>query len=117
MSYNPCNCKECQNLERHFNHPFYKKVDEVTTEIAKEQIRKGAEKYPEPFDPKSWTNKELVVHLLQELRDGQVYGVGLLQRLEDQEAQIKEQQKHIEFLKAQNEFWRLRLQLAEKGGK
>lgn len=110
MSYNPCNCKDCQNLEKHFNHPFYKKVDEVTDEVKREQIRKGAEKYPEPFNPASWSNKELVIHLLQELRDGQVYGVGLLQRLEDQEKEIGKLELEVDYLRN-----RLTEILVEKG--
>lgn len=74
---------------KHFNHPFYKKVDQITDEVKEMQIRKGAEKYPEPFTPSSWTGKELAIHALQELRDGQVYVVGLLERIEELEETLK----------------------------
>lgn len=94
-----CRCKDCEEKLRrekeHLEHPFYKKVDKVTGEIATEQILKGANKYREPFNPGSWTNKELVKHQLQELRDAQVYGVGLLERLEEQEAEIEKRKYAI----------------------
>ena len=77
-----------ENLLKHFNHPFYQKVDQITDEVKLMQIRKGAEKYPEPFTPSSWTGKELAVHALQELRDGQVYVVGMLERIEEYEQAI-----------------------------
>jgi hypothetical protein len=87
-----CSCKDCQekweNEQKHLNHPFYKRVDEVTDEVKVEQIIKGAHKYKEPFNPDSWTNLELVRHQLQELRDAQVYSVGLLDRLEKQEKEL-----------------------------
>ncbi|WP_068672302.1 hypothetical protein [Oceanobacillus sp. Castelsardo] len=78
-----------ENLINHFNHPFYKKVDKITDEVKETQIKKGAEKYPEPFTPSSWTGKELAIHALQELRDGQVYVVGLLERIEELEEALK----------------------------
>lgn len=74
---------------KHFNHPFYRKVDQITDEVKQMQIRKGAEKYSEPFTPSSWTGKELAIHALQELRDGQVYVVGLLERIEELEETLK----------------------------
>jgi len=74
---------------KHFNHPFYKKVDQITDEVKEMQIRKGAEKYPEPFTPSSWTGKKLAIHALQELRDGQVYVVGLLERIEELEEALE----------------------------
>ena len=94
-----CTCSDCKekraNQLRHLEHPFYKKVDEVTKEIATEQILKGSEKYPNPFSPDDWTNLELVRHQLQELRDAQVYSVGLLDRLEKQEKEIEGYKKII----------------------
>ena len=79
-----------ENLLKHFNHPFYQKVDQITDEVKLMQIRKGAEKYPEPFTPSSWTGKELAIHALQELRDGQVYVVGMLERIEELERFVDE---------------------------
>ncbi len=77
------------NLLKHYNHQFYAKVDQITDEVKLMQIRKGAEKYPEPFTPSSWTGKELAIHALQELRDGQVYVVGMLERIEQLEEALK----------------------------
>lgn len=71
-----------ENLTKHIHHPFYKKVDKLVEDVRMMQLRKGAEKYPEPFTPSSWTGKELAIHALQELRDGQVYVVGMLERIE-----------------------------------
>ena len=116
-----CTCYDCEQQrkkeEEHLNHPFYKRVDEVTDEVKVEQIIKGAHKYKEPFNPDSWTNIELVKHQLQELRDAQVYSVGLLDRLEKQEKamvelahasadKVRELEKEIEGLKATLEYWR-----------
>ncbi|PAE27892.1 hypothetical protein CHI07_16985 [Paenibacillus sp. 7884-2] len=78
------------NLLKHYNHPFYAKVDQITDEVKLMQIRKGAEKYPEPFTPSSWTGKELAIHALQELRDGQVYVVGMLERIVELEEEKEE---------------------------
>jgi hypothetical protein len=111
-----CTCYDCEqkriNEERHLNHPFYKKVDEVTDQVKVEQILKGANKYKEPFNPDSWTNKELVWHQLQELRDAQVYSVGLLDRLEKQDAAYKNLLKDYEAAKQEAEYWRLRAKTA-----
>ena len=76
-------------LSQHLNHPFYKRVDKITDEVKMMQIIKGAEKYPEPFTPSSWTGKELAIHALQELRDAQVYVVGMLERIEQLECEVK----------------------------
>lgn len=79
-----------ENKQKHLEHPFYKRVKNVVDEIEVEQILKGSEKYPEPFNPASWTGKELAWHALQELRDGQVYVVGLLDHIERQEQMTKD---------------------------
>lgn len=74
-----------ENLTKHIHHPFYKKVDKLVEDVRMTQLRKGAEKYPEPFTPSNWTGKELAIHALQELRDAQVYVVGMLERIEELE--------------------------------
>lgn len=73
----------------HLDHPFYKKVDDVTEEVALEQILKGAAKYDEPFNPGSWSGRQLTIHALQELRDGQVYVVGMMEKFEEMESEIR----------------------------
>lgn len=42
---------------------------------------KGADKYPETFNPDSWESEELAIHILEELRDAQVYAVAMLDRM------------------------------------
>lgn len=113
-----CNCSGCEKdtakREKHLNHPFYQVVDEYTEKIARQQILKGAEKYPEPFNPDSWDGEELADHAMQELRDGQVYVTGMRDRMRKQETQIillKIEQKELlqkmdkakELVKALNE--------------
>ncbi len=84
---------------KHLNHPFYKVVDDITKQVAEEQILKGAEKYPEPFDPFSWNPEELIHHNLQELRDAQVYAVGMYQVLVQMKAEIRRLTEENEKLK------------------
>jgi hypothetical protein len=93
-------------VQDHFNHPFYKKVDEVTEQIKLEQIQKGAEKYPEPFTPDSWTIEQLATHILQELRDAQVYAVGMLDRMEKQKKEIELYKQALEYY-ATNHSWNI----------
>lgn len=87
-----CTCKDCEkerlNKEKHFNNPFYKEVDDFVEETKEQQILKGAQKYPEPFDPDSWSIEELAVHGMQELRDAQVYITGMRDRMRKQEKRI-----------------------------
>ncbi|MCG5104416.1 hypothetical protein [Oceanobacillus alkalisoli] len=84
-----------ENLIKHIYHPFYKKVDKLVDDVRLMQLQKGAEKYPEPFTPSNWTGKELAIHALQELRDGQVYVVGLLERIEELETHSSQVSKRI----------------------
>jgi hypothetical protein len=69
--------------------PFYSRVHTSFTQTQQEQIKKGAEKYPEPFNPHSWTPKELLQHGLQEAVDLTTYLVGLYELLESQEKEIE----------------------------
>jgi predicted nuclease with TOPRIM domain len=96
----PCTCPSCleenKQKEKHINHPFYKKVKENVEKFAMQQILKGAETYPEPFNPDSWTEEELYEHNMQELADAQNYSTGMFDRL------IK-QRKEIERLNKENE--------------
>ncbi|WP_405103113.1 hypothetical protein [Oceanobacillus sp. FSL H7-0719] len=88
-----------ENLAKHIYHPFYKKVDKLVDDVRLMQLRKGAEKYPEPFTPSSWTGKELAIHALQELRDGQVYVVGMLERIEELEKDNKRYREALQEIK------------------
>jgi hypothetical protein len=62
--------------------PFYKKALELFTRTQKNQIQKGLEKYPEPFNPHSWSPDELLNHALEETVDLTHYLVGLKDQLD-----------------------------------
>lgn len=106
MSKTPCTCKDCEaaaeRLQKHLNNPFYKKVKENVDKFAMDQILKGAETYPEPFNPDSWTEEQLYEHAMQELADAQNYNTGMLDRMikqreliEQMEAKLTEAGKKI----------------------
>lgn len=95
--------RDAYNRERHLNNPFYKRVDKLVEEVAKEQVLKGADKYPEPFNPKSWTGKQLIRHGLQEARDLQVYLVGALDHIERVEADYARMKKERDRFFFENE--------------
>jgi hypothetical protein len=71
--------------------PFYKKALALFTRTQKAQIQKGLAKYPEPFNPFSWTPEELLNHALEETVDLTHYLVGLKELLD---AKDKELQKY-----------------------
>lgn len=77
-----------ENLMRHHNSPFYLSAQEYWLATQRGQIEKGAGKYPEPFNPDSWTAKELADHAMQENVDQAHYITGLLHKLEKME-QVK----------------------------
>lgn len=68
---------------QHLEHPFYKDANVYREDIRKEQILKGAHKYPEPFNPNSWTAKELLQHAMQENVDQAHYIFGLFEKVEE----------------------------------
>lgn len=68
------------NALKHFNHPFYAEADQYRQDVRKEQINKGAEKYPEPFNPHSWTARQLLRHAMQENVDQAHYIYGLYEQ-------------------------------------
>lgn len=69
------------NYEKHLNHPFYEKAEIVRQTVRLGQIKKGAEKYPEPFNPDSWTAQELLEHAMQENVDQAHYMYGLYEKI------------------------------------
>ncbi|MCF3942183.1 hypothetical protein [Oceanobacillus alkalisoli] len=93
-----------ENLIKHIYHPFYKKVDKLVDDVRLMQLQKGAEKYPEPFTPSNWTGKELAIHALQELRDGQVYVVGLYELIEELEDELRDWKYMFHLLKSDHEL-------------
>lgn len=76
------------SIEKQLNNPFYKKVEKIRNEVKMQQLEKAVDKYPEPFNPRSWTGRQLVEHALQENYDQLNYIVGLYDRIEMQDELI-----------------------------
>lgn len=89
-----------ENQRKHLDHEFYKDVDLITKDVAEGQILKGAEKYDEPFNPFHWNPEQLLHHTLQELRDAQVYTVGMYKVLTAMKAEIRQLREENHKLKA-----------------
>lgn len=60
-------------LKQHLLHPLYAKAAQAWLDTHRRQIEKGAEKYPEPLNHKSWTAAELIDHARQENVDQNNY--------------------------------------------
>lgn len=110
-----CRCKECEELHdnviKHLEHPFYKDAQDYREQERVGQIVKGSEKYPEPFNPLSWTPKQLLQHAMQENIDQGHYQYGLYVWINKLEHELDE----LKFAKQEAEFWRLRaVELNEK---
>lgn len=88
-------------LQVHLSHPFYIKAKEEWESVRKGQIVKGAEKYPEPFTPSSWTNDQLAEHAIQENVDQLHYIVGMKERMEYQNHYILLLEQKINDIKNQ----------------
>lgn len=71
-----------ENKLKHLKHPFYDEANEYREMVRNEQILKGAEKYPEPFNPFSWTPEQLIQHFMQENVDQSHYAFGLYQQIQ-----------------------------------
>jgi hypothetical protein len=79
-----CECIDCQE-ERHrlqlqLNNPFYKRTEMFRDQIKMETMEKAAKKYPEPFNPDSWTTYMLAHHAMAENYDQGNYINGLYER-------------------------------------
>lgn len=70
--------------------PFYKKALQLFARTQTAQIEKGLAKYPEPFNPLSWTPEELLNHALEETVDLTHYLVGLKDLLDAKEQEIRD---------------------------
>lgn len=73
--------KKAENEKKHLEHDFYRQSHNYREEVRKQQILKGAEKYPEPFTPDSWSDRELIDHTMMENVDQGHYIVGLGKRI------------------------------------
>jgi hypothetical protein len=71
------------NMVRHHSNPLYAEARKIFLTTQQEQIDKGAKKYPETFDPRSWTVDELVDHTMMELVDGIHYITGIQSKARD----------------------------------
>lgn len=80
-----------QRMATHYNHGLYEDARLFWQQTQAEQIRKGAEKYSEPLNPRSWSAHELVVHAMQENVD-QAHYLTALDKL------TKEMRKQIEYM-------------------
>jgi predicted RNase H-like nuclease (RuvC/YqgF family) len=71
------------------SYPFYQKCRELWMKTQINQVIKGLQKYPEPFDPMHWTPNEIVNHAMEEAVDLVHYLVGLSEHVENLESKIK----------------------------
>jgi hypothetical protein len=83
-------CEACESAYKrleekrkheHLSSPFYKRSEDFRANVKRGQILKGAKKYPEPFNPHSWTAEELLVHAMQENVDQEHYQYGLYEKI------------------------------------
>jgi hypothetical protein len=93
--------------------PFYEKAKALWQRTQDAQILKGLQKYPEPFNPHSWTPEQLLNHALEETVDLTHYLVGLKELLDakDKEIQdwidaVRSKDKEIANLKANENGWK-----------
>jgi hypothetical protein len=82
--------------------PFYEKARNLFLKTQDAQIHKGLQKYPEPFNPFSWTPQELLNHGLEEAVDLVHYLVGLKEQLDKQDEYIKQLENELRYLKSEN---------------
>jgi hypothetical protein len=76
--------------------PFYEKALDLFKRTQKAQIIKGLQKYPEPFNPHSWTPDELLTHALEETVDLTHYLVGLRELIEAKDKEISDLKARLE---------------------
>src|SRR5574342_641141 len=86
------------------SYPFYKKARDLWMETQVNQIIKGLDKYPEPFNPRSWSPQQLLNHALEEAVDLTHYLVGLKELLDDKDAEIDRLKAEIAQLKEKKPF-------------
>lgn len=84
-------------LRHHLTHPLYKAANFAWQRTQIQQIVKGAEKYPEPLNPASWTAKQLVEHALQENVDQVHYLVSLGEKVEELESKLQKETENTKY--------------------
>lgn len=65
-------------MKQAYNAEIYRSARKAWVEIHQKQVRKGFEKYPEPLNPDSWTEEELIIHAMEENIDQFHYLTALL---------------------------------------
>jgi len=106
MSKTPCTCKDCvaaaERKNKHQNHPFYKNARSKWLTVQNNQINKGAEKYPNPFEPADWTIEQLGNHAIEENVDQLHYIVGFIEKAKALETENLELKKRVADLELEN---------------
>lgn len=97
--------ESAENLKRHMEHPFYREAAEKMERIRQGQIAKGAEKYPEPFNPDDWTDEQLEEHALMEVADLIHYIPGMGDRMRKLRALVDDLELANGILKDEAKSW------------
>ncbi|MDN4525339.1 hypothetical protein [Fictibacillus fluitans] len=87
-------------LLKQLQHPFYRETDDYRDEIKMRTLEKAAVKYPEPFNPESWTSDQLADHAMAENYDQSNYITGMRNRMRKLEQLVEEKDKRIADLEA-----------------
>jgi hypothetical protein len=103
-----------ENEEKHLGHPFYADVNQYRETVRREQILKGAHKYPEPFTTASWTNQQIIDHAMQENVDQAHYIYAALERFKQYEKECAELVRMIEVLTNERDEWKQEAKLAHE---
>jgi hypothetical protein len=85
--------------------PFYELALRLFTRTQRNQIQKGLEKYPEPFNPRNWTPGELLNHALEETVDLTHYLVGLKTLLDDKDEEINQLKHELALVQGEATFY------------
>lgn len=93
------------DLKQHMEHTFYKEAHQIWQDIQQEQIRKGAEKYPLPFNPDNWTENELLQHAMQENVDQVHYMYGMYLKIKQRNEVIKRTIRSLKTLKTRDKSY------------
>lgn len=84
-------------------YPFYASARDQWLATQDRQIKKGLAKYPEAFNPFSWTPQQLVDHALEESVDLTHYLVGLKTLIDAKDAEIVTLKEKAKGLRAELE--------------
>lgn len=103
-----------ENLRRHRANKVYIEAAKLWLETQQGQIEKGAAKYPEPLNPDSWTESQLINHALQENVDQAHYLTALLQKIKFKDDLLSNYQRAIELAGKQIDELRREVRISEE---